>query len=81
MTCHEYSYSIGTEFGDDISGFGSDGDQVVRDELESQLWRLFSNNSVWTSSTTYDWGQISDEARMSEDIQVEVPERNIPPGT
>ena len=84
MTCHEYSYSIGTEFGEEISGFGgADGDQMVRDELESQLWRLFSNNSVWTSSTKYDWGQISDEA-MSENINGKVKveqERNVPPGT
>ena len=82
MTCKDYSYSIGTEFGDDISGFGSDGDQIVRDELESQLWRLFSNNSVWTSSTTYDWGQISDEA-MSEKSDGMVraePARIVPPG-
>ena len=83
MTCHEYSYSIGTEFGEEISGFGgADGDQMVRDELESQLWRLFSNNSVWTSSTTYDWGQISDEA-MSEKTDGMVraePARIVPPG-
>jgi len=84
MTCHEYSYSIGTEFGEEISGFDvSDGDQIVRDELESQLWGLFSNNSVWTSSTTYDWSQISVEA-MSEKTDVMVraePAKFVPPGS
>ena len=82
MTCHEYSYSIGTEFGEEISGFDvSDGDQIVRDELESQLWSLFSSSS-WSSLTTYDWSQISVEA-MSEKSDGMVraePARIVPPG-
>ena len=83
MSCPKYTYEVGTDFGDDISGFGENSDEIVREELESQLWSLFSNSSVWTTSTAYDWTQVSDEAR-SQNGNVKVraePERIIPPGS
>ena len=79
MSCPDYTYEIGTEFGEDISG----ADPFVQEELQSQLWNLFNDSSVWTSSTEYDWGQISDDARMPKNGKQkvkEVPDSFVPPG-
>ena len=87
MSCPEYSYQIGTKFDEEIS----EADPIVQEELESQLWKMFNDSSVWTSSTSYDWGQISDDAkvqisddgRMSKNGEQKVkavPESFVPPG-
>ena len=79
MSCPSYSYEIGSSFDDEISEFSG----AVREELESQLWSLFSDPSVWTSSTDYDWTQVSSEARENDDAKHRVvaeEESLIPPG-
>ena len=79
MSCPSYSYEIGSSLENEISGFSGN----VREELESQLWSLFSDPSVWTSSTDYDWTQVSAEAKENDDAKHRVvaeQESLIPPG-
>jgi len=80
MSCPSYSYEIGSALEDEISEFSG----AVREELETQLWILFSDPSVWTSSTDYDWTQVSTEARENDDEAkhrvVAEEETLIPPG-
>ena len=81
MSCPGYSYTIGTTFSDDISG--AVVDDIVQEELQSQLWSLFSNSSAWSPSTEYDWTQISDDARSEEGtLKVKAePDTLVPPGS
>ena len=79
MSCPGYSYTIGTTFSDDISGV--DVDDIIQEELHSQLWSLFSNSSAWSSSTEYDWAQISDDARSENGNSEVEPDTLVPPGS